>query len=573
MKALHKLILTITLTLLYAGIVHGQLVIDGHLAVLDSLTSTYLCPISRTHFSSDFTARITAQGLDALTIEGTPITGDSTFTFQEVTGGKKWTIEANEGETHVTRQLTFTYLPVVVMNGNCGYDYTNCTLQVLDPDNYSSEVMLSKIKWRGASTNVDGKHKRNYHIKFLDENGEKMDRKFFGLRNDNSWILDAGQVDFLRVRNRVATELWNDMCTKPYYANREPKAKTGVGGKMVEIILNGNYAGIYALTEAMDRKLLKLKKYNEASLEIHGQLWKTTNYTTTTSFNVFKPYDNSSAQWLGFETKYPELDEVAPTDYKVLADGVYMGDTTTLAQSNMMLHLTHDVPVMIDYTIFTQALLAIDNQVKNIYWFTYDRTTDSQLSLAVWDLDTSMGGNWTTEQFHPSTVSPTRDYGTPNSIFYRVSCPGSRYYRDYIKRYHELRGGVLGTDSLIARYTHAVQNIDLCGAIDREQQRWSGDSDLNGHKLDIRNELAYVTQWIKTRMDFLDNGRFKKPLEGDINADGQVDIVDVNAVINTILFSDFYKNPVCDINGDNVVDITDVNCVINIILKNKLTDN
>ena len=56
----------------------------------------------------------------------------------------------------------------------------------------------AKIKWRGGSTNTEGKHKRNYKIKF------KEKQQFFGLKADKNWILDAGQQDLFRLRNRIA---------------------------------------------------------------------------------------------------------------------------------------------------------------------------------------------------------------------------------------------------------------------------------------------------------------------------------------------------------------------------------
>ncbi|WP_249113423.1 MULTISPECIES: hypothetical protein [Prevotella] len=38
-----------------------------------------------------------------------------------------------------------------------------------------------------------------------------------GMRKDKDWILDAGQADVFRLRNRIATELWNDFARKKVY--------------------------------------------------------------------------------------------------------------------------------------------------------------------------------------------------------------------------------------------------------------------------------------------------------------------------------------------------------------------
>ncbi len=47
--------------------------------------------------------------------------------------------------------------------------------------------------------------------------------------NDNNWILDAMYNDDVCMRNRVSTDLWNDIATQPYHRRKgwEKKAKTG----------------------------------------------------------------------------------------------------------------------------------------------------------------------------------------------------------------------------------------------------------------------------------------------------------------------------------------------------------
>ena len=56
---------------------------------------------------------------------------------------------------------------------------------------------------------------------------------------------------------------------------------------------------------------------------------------------------------------------------------------------------------------------------------------------------------------------------------------------------------------------------------------------------------------------------------GDVDGSGIVDIDDVNAIINLILYYDNYKDKypgVADVDGSGIIDVDDVNAVINIIL-------
>ena len=56
--------------------------------------------------------------------------------------------------------------------------------------------------------------------------------------------------------------------------------------------------------------------------------------------------------------------------------------------------------------------------------------------------------------------------------------------------------------------------------------------------------------------------------KGDVNADGKIDIVDLNIVINIVLGSDQASNynGRADVNSDSKIDIVDVNAIINLIL-------
>ena len=232
--------------------VQAQLVINNHVVHYDSYTNTWLTTVPEEMFGKDNLLPVTIQeGWKDLTIDNEKV--DNQYTFKNITAESAYqtSITDADGQT-LTGKILFTFLPIIHLNGEFGYDYQSGTVSISNPDEQSDNDSLpAKIKWRGGSTNVEGKHKRNYKIKFIEDNN------FFGLRNDNNWILDAGQADVFRLRNRIATELWNDFATKPYYSNEESKALSGVRGEVVEVYLNDEYRGIYCFTECMDRKQLK----------------------------------------------------------------------------------------------------------------------------------------------------------------------------------------------------------------------------------------------------------------------------------------------------------------------------
>ena len=63
----------------------------------------------------------------------------------------------------------------------------------------------------------------------------------------------------------------------------------------------------------------------------------------------------------------------------------------------------------------------------------------------------------------------------------------------------------------------------------------------------------------------------ERSMPGDVNGDGEVNIVDVNAVINVILGDG--NNQAADVNNDGEVNIVDVNAVIELILRGFVAEN
>lgn len=53
-------------------------------------------------------------------------------------------------------------LPKIYLSGSFGYDYQEGNFLLILPDGTKTDTLTAKIKWRGGSTNVEGKHKRNH---------------------------------------------------------------------------------------------------------------------------------------------------------------------------------------------------------------------------------------------------------------------------------------------------------------------------------------------------------------------------------------------------------------------------
>lgn len=491
----------------------AQFTINGRSVIYDKVSDTYMVSIPENAFGTDYEASIALDataGWSNLSIEGTDIADN--YTFKQVEGNKIYKIHAQEGDKEINTQLTFTFLPLLVMEGTFGYDYAQGNISLLSPEAAEPTNSFAKVKWRGGSTNTADKHKRNYKIKTLNEKGKKQEISLLGMREDNNWILDAGQIDLFRLRNRIATEIWNDFATKPYYASKEPKAKSGVTGKVVEVILNNEYRGIYSLIEAMDRKELKLKKYDDKNQEFHGQLWKVSSWDKATFWDIDKDYDNTQETWHAFETKYPDIDDVNPTDYSPLYEAIDFVVNSNDETFKKEVGDYFDIPVLIDYQLFQETLKPVDNNGKNMYWGIYDVAKSKKLTLAIWDLDASVGQDWhCSTPLHPDYVLPNTDLGVKDgfNLYHRLSSLNVDNYNEKVaSRYQELRKTYFSEENLISRYQGYYDMLVKSGAASREECKWSKDSDIGGYPLNFKSEIEYIKNWIINRLNYLDTNQF-----------------------------------------------------------------
>ena len=572
-------VLALLALLITAGAATAQNMMLGELDVLhDSITGNFLCSVDTTAFGSDLTTTVFygETGWEILTIDGDTIDDGMDYTFTNIAGDHDYHIVALLGDSIVDGYLQFTYLPIVWLKGEFGNDYTPGTVSLYMPGQSGKYDMLAKIKWRGWYTNYYFKHKRNYHIRFLDEAGEKKDRRLFDdMRKDDSWLLDAGQIDLARVRNRVGTELWMDFKAEPYYFDQEPKMLTGVRGREIEVFLNGEYRGLFGISEALDRKQMKLKKYEEldnGKKVIHGIFWITDRYNDITYMSgINEDWNNKLAKWTGYEVKYPDIDEVKPTDWSTLYNAVKFVATSSDAEFCAHVGEYFDLPMVRDYMVLIQALMGYDNNGKNMYWACYDQTVDRKLMLLPWDLDATLGQTPFNITLHHGVAGATVEVQMVHNLLARLKALNpDHFYDGVIKRYHDLRQTILNTDSLTARYVNRINDVIACGAAAREKARWSGDYDVNYLEIDLPSERNFLIWYIKKRLNFLDENVFVyNPVYGDVNEDFEVDVFDLNVIINSILGRPEQGQETLDtdVNGDGVTDTVDLDILIRLIMQ------
>ena len=557
----------------------AQVAFDGIKPAVDNLTGKWLLPVTKSRYGKPYQASVTLDdNVTSCRINGVEVKETGQCTFPIINPASSYSLQMVIDNVAVNAVLQFTYWPVIQIYGEDEFvkkPYEEASVTVTVPDSSYQENIKSRVRWAGSSTAEPDRLKHNFHLKFYNEDGSKKNMSFFGLRSDFHWRLDAGQIDFSRVRNRVSKDIWAAFSTPPYYAEQVHKTvRNYVRGEFVEVFLNDNYMGIYCLNEHMDRQQLKLKQYDYENKVFHGGLWKPMKWTNATLFDNLPGVNARRKNWDEFYVKYPNIDDVSPTNFKTLYQAVKFVKKSSDQEFLDSAAYYFDIPVFRDYYLFLILLQGIDNIGKNVYFACYDTAVDKKLTLAVWDMDCTqgqfydnLGGN-----YHHVWVGPQRSLRTnelaSHMVFHRLDELDPTFHGLATERYWELRNSIFHPDSIVARFNTYFSEMRICGADRREIARWSNSSDLGGHELNFTNEIQYLRYWWTYHIAYLDNTVFAPYPMGDLDFDYEVKISDVTLLIDYLLGdrSTTINKVRADANLDHKIDITDVVEIIDRIL-------
>ncbi len=384
-----------------------------------------------------------------------------------------------------TYTVYFTQVPVLALSTRH---------QIADtPSVYASLVLTDTtgvlaqsatgIEFRGAFSQQQPK--KSYELSLWADTLGAADRDLplLGMRNDNKWNLQALYNDQLRMRLKVANELWQSI-HQEYYKAQEPNVQNGIDMAYTEVFINGSYQGIYTLTERVDKKQLKLKKY--ANNTIAGELYKGIDRGATT-FDAALPFNNGSPTWEGFEYKEPS----EKTDWTSLHGFVDFVVNSPDADFYSQYKSRFNLANAVDYFIFLNLTRAIDNTGKNIYIAKYK--AGEPYFYVPWDLDGVLGNSWNGS--NDPTTNDLLSNGFYNRLMQDHSATGFR--AALASRWASLRTSV-ATSAYITGKLQANSNYLLRNNVyEREHLAWPA------YQYDAA-QLAYPATWLASRLAYLD---------------------------------------------------------------------
>ncbi|OYO59686.1 hypothetical protein CG709_18035, partial [Lachnotalea glycerini] len=184
-----------------------------------------------------------------------------------IANNQSFTFIAFTNEEYRYYNLIFTGLPIMNITINEGN--LDDSAQI-DMSLYSAKTKSNWVKTSMANIRVRGNTSREFPKKAykleltkFDNTGNTVSNKMslLNMRKDNDWILYAMYNDESKIRDKLSIDIWSQ------FGANDNSFSCDYGTKLeyVELVVNGEYYGIYGLMEPVDAKKLGVKTASDAS--------------------------------------------------------------------------------------------------------------------------------------------------------------------------------------------------------------------------------------------------------------------------------------------------------------------
>lgn len=363
--------------------------------------------VSITAGSAPFTGVFRPEGFLGRLHEGQDPNGTWKLSVQDVYTGPNsgsvisWSIRFG---TNVAQPINFSSsdLPIIRINTNSqaipnepkvmvdmGIIYNGPSVRnnVTDPANeYNGKAM---IEVRGSSSQQFDK--KSYSFKTVNLMGNELDVSLLGMPAENEWVLHAPYSDKSLMRNYLTYNLSNTM------------GRWAARGRYVELMINGQYEGVYVLMEAITRSpyrvnIAKLTINDNAGDSLTGGYiikidrrngsnidgWYSSIPSTSPSDTVFYQYH------------YPEGDRITQQQKAYIQNYVRDFEQALMAPNFMDpvngYRKYIDMDSFVDYFIITELTKNVDGYRLSTYLYKDKDSKGGKLALGpVWDYDIAYG--------------------------------------------------------------------------------------------------------------------------------------------------------------------------------------
>jgi hypothetical protein len=402
-------------------------------------------------------------------------------------------------------QFTDSNLPIVIINTENGAEIPDepkilGTMKIIQRPNGARNFLTDAnndeylnysgtigIETRGSSSQA--LPKKPYGFDTLEDDGiEDKGVKLLGMPKEDDWILNSFAFDDSMMRDYISYEMTRNM--GQYAANL----------KYCEVVLNGDYIGLYALSEKIKRdgdrvNIAKLADDENSLPEISGGYLMQTDRESAE--NPAAWYSNGAL----YIHEKPNSDDITPEQSSYI-EGVFRSLDNNANNSNITTGYPSiiDIPSFVDYILMAEFASNVDAYALSTY---YHKDRGGKLRAGpVWDYNLTFGNDlfdFFGFNFDRSFTDVWQfQYSNTGSFFW-----GSLFYNPTFRCYLAKRFNDLTKEGQPLNYDYISNLIDNTVALInestiRENERWATIEDFPG-------EIANMKIWIQERIIWMRN--------------------------------------------------------------------
>ena len=430
------------------------------------------------------------------------------------------------GKLACAQDLTSSNLPIIIINTS-GQSIPNepkitADMGIIDNgpgvrnkvtdarNNYNGKI---GIEVRGSSS--QSFPKKQYGVELRDASGNGISVPLLGMPAEEDWVLFAPYNDKSLMRDVLAYKLGRDMGR---YAPRT---------RFCELILDGQYQGIYVLIEKIKRDNNRVDIARLDPAEISGddltggyiiKIDKESGSGNGGWYSEYFPPNRSGGQRIYYQYDYPKASEISQPQREYIK--YFMGTFEAVLSSSTYNDPYNgysnyiDVDSFIDYFIINEVSKNVDGYRLSTYMYKDKDSNGGKLHMGpIWDYNLGFGNaDYCTKGDPEGWVTNfnnlcNQDFWLIPFWWDRLQMDGA-YRNKLALRWETLRQNELKTERILT-YIDSVASVLNVEAQQRNFQRWPV---LNRYVWPnyfigptFQSEVSWLKSWVAQRMEWLDN--------------------------------------------------------------------
>ncbi len=470
----------------------GTLQINGVAAPFDAASATFYIPQSLETSARDGTLSWSLAHADILL----PDDARRADKQRAIEQGHRFELLICRGKQYCKAGVVLTGMPMISVSTlpDNGYlihanPYVG-TIQVFDPaaggDAY--RVQTSNVTFHVRGHTSYSWPKSSYRLSLTTADGKTNHLSLLGMRTDDDWILNSMYADTQKNRDKVANDLWNDLCL----AAASPAYIQSTHAEYAELVIDNAYQGVYCLMETVGRKSTGI---SEASDYLYKPYY---GYAEAKRILEEQAYPFEEMLYRLGTFHWPQT-KVSDAQYQSVMD--YHDAFVLYRWGDRLeeLYTRIDLNALIDLSLFINATGNTDSMLKNIYVIGI-RQADGTFDWVVmpWDLNLSFGPSDTASADAAAHLDNVRTLYIRNEMEALMEYDPETVLPLLKTRWQALRKTLFSDAEILSRLQAATDGVVQSGAFARDSLAWpesGNNADLTPMLSYMRQRLAYLDEY------------------------------------------------------------------------------